>query len=323
MPPSEHEHLVRLAVEAAGLPTAGFVYGDMSDLPAVNVTYLVRYNGGDRYVLRVYRWPFDGPDTLDRPTKEVWLAELLREHGVPAARVLSRVEVDGSTAVLRTFLAGEPLGDLSEPPDGAWRAAGEALARVHRIRVGDGRPGVISGRDVRPFPEGSWGRWQVANAVAHSKQVALRGEYEVDPDRVHRIYSLALPLLDSRPVRLLHNDTHAWNVLVARDGATWRCTGWLDWEFAWTGDPAWDLARLDIFRIKDIGPTPDAFYAGYGAGQVPVVSQLYEFAIMLWMSNQAAAGDDALRPTYERAHRYLLHAHSFLAELETMIDKLQ
>jgi aminoglycoside phosphotransferase (APT) family kinase protein len=55
-----------------------------------------------------------------------------------------------------------------------------------------------------------------------------------------------VPLLDSRPVRLLHNDSHPWNILVDSVSGDWRVTGWLDWEFAWSGDPAWDIARLDI-----------------------------------------------------------------------------
>jgi aminoglycoside phosphotransferase (APT) family kinase protein len=55
-----------------------------------------------------------------------------------------------------------------------------------------------------------------------------------------------VPLLDSRPVRLLHNDSHPWNILVDSVCGDWRVTGWLDWEFAWSGDPAWDIARLDI-----------------------------------------------------------------------------
>lgn len=315
--PAEQD-LIRLAVEAAGLPSSGFSCTQLRQA-AVNVTCLIRFADGERYIARIYRWPFEGRDDLDRPTKELWLSQVLRQHDIPAAQVLSQVETDDGVAVVRTFLPGEPLGDLPEIYDDAWWATGQSLARVHRIQIGDGRSGVISGREVRPFPEGSWGHWQLANAVAHSEEVAGRGEYDVDPVLVRRVYQRALPLFDERPVRLLHNDPHAWNVLVAKDGADWRCTGWLDWEFAWAGDPDWDLARLDIFRLRDIGPTPSSFYDGYGSGPVPVVSELYEFAIMLWMSNQAATGDRVLLPTYERAHRFLLHARSVLAKLEDKV----
>jgi hypothetical protein len=68
--------------------------------------------------------------------------------------------------------------------------------------------------------------------------------------------------------------------------------------------------------LRDIGPTPEAFTTGYGKPGVPVVSELYEFAIMLWMSNQDAAGDELLRLTYRRTHQYLLQADAVLSRLE-------
>lgn len=76
------------------------------------------------------------------------------------------------------------------------------------------------------------------------------------------------------------------------------------------------MARLDIFRSKDIGPTPVAFFEGYAAAPAPIVGELYEFAILLWMSNQAATSDQTLLPTYRRAHRLLQGAPAVLAGIE-------
>jgi hypothetical protein len=73
---------------------------------------------------------------------------------------------------------------------------------------------------------------------------------------------------------------------------------------------------LDIFRLKDIGPTPEAFDVGYGSQRVPIVSELYKFAIMLWMSNQAAAGGRLLVATYRAADAYLTLADKTLDRLE-------
>lgn len=308
------ESFVRSALQAADLPASGFTCEPLGR-QAVNATALIRYDNGDRYIVRIYRWPFDVPDELDRPTKEVWLAGLLRDHDIPAARVLSRVDAADQTAVVLTFLPGVPLGDLPDKYDDAWRDVGRCLAAVHRIQIGDAA-GMISGRSVQPFLEGSWGQWQLANAANHAAQVASRGMYHLDVDRIHAIYQRAIPLFDARPVRLLHNDPHAWNVIVDQSGGRWRCAGWLDWEFAWTGDPAWDVARLDIFRSKNIGPTPPSFYEGYGSDPAPIVSDLYELAIFLWMSNEAATGDQIMAPTYRQAHRYLQQAPAVLTRLE-------
>ena len=280
--------LLRVAAEAVGLSIADLSVTPAAGIGSTNRNWIVS-DGERRYFLREYRWPFDGPDDLDRPEKEAWLGDLLHARQVPAPRVLWRVESVRSVASLSTFLPGQHLGDVPVACASAWRSAGTILARIHTIRIGRGdKAGMIAGRSVRPFAEGSWGRWQAANAVRHATAVAQRGDYPVDPELVGRVYRKAVPLLDSRPVRLLHNDPHPWNILVDRDGPTWRCTGWLDWEFAWTGDPAWDIARMDIFRLKDIGPTPEAFTGGYGSPRVPIISGLYEFAIVLWMSNQAA-----------------------------------
>lgn len=309
------ELLSRVA-DAAGLIVTNLSLRRASKIGSTNRNWVVS-DGDGRYFLREYRWPFGGSDDLDRPEKEAWLGDLVRSHGVPAPRVLCRVEAAGFVASLSTFMPGSHLGDVPVSCASAWESAGQVLARVHKIRVGDGiRAGMITGRSVRTFAEGSWGRWQAANAVKHATAVAERGDYPVDPETVRRVYRKAIPVLDSRPVRLLHNDPHPWNILVDREGSRFRCTGWLDWEFAWAGDPAWDIARLDIFRLRDIGPTPQSFTAGYGSPRLPVVSQLYEFAIMLWMSNQAATGDTVLSPTYRNADTYLVNADKTLAWLE-------
>jgi aminoglycoside phosphotransferase (APT) family kinase protein len=308
--------LLGVVAETAGLCITDLNVTPASDIGSTNRNWIVT-DGERRYFLREYCWPFDGPDDLDRPEKEAWLGDLLRSRQVPAPRVLCRVKVAGSEASLSTFMPGKHLGDVPVTCTTAWRSAGTVLARIHTIRIGRGdQAGMIAGRGVRPFPEGSWGRWHAANAINHATAVAERGEYPIDPELVGRIYRNAIPLLDCRPVRLLHNDPHPWNILVDRDGPNWQCTGWLDWEFAWTGDPAWDMARMDIFRLKDIGPTPEAFTAGYGSPRVPIVSDLYEFAIMLWMSNQAAAGDDLLQPTYHNAGVFLATADQTLASLD-------
>ena len=311
--------MVRLAANAAGV-TLGRFTASLVGRGSINRTLIVGGDDGARYVLKEYRWPFGGSEDLDRPGKEAWLSDLVRGHGVPAPRQLSRVLAGDAVLVLREYLPGRPLGDVPVTCAPAWRSAGAMLASIHQIQLRpEGMAGMIVGFAVRPFAAGSWGRWHLANAVEHSWKVARRGRYDVDPDRVRRLYTRAVPLLDSRQVRLLHNDPHPWNVLVDAAGGSWRCTGWLDWEFAWTGDPAWDVARFDIFRLRDIGPAPAAFGDGYGSPRVPLVSDLYEFAIMLWMSNQDAAGDHILLPSYRRAHEYLSAADAVLTRLERLL----
>jgi aminoglycoside phosphotransferase (APT) family kinase protein len=99
--------------------------------------------------------------------------------------------------------------------------------------------------------------------------------------------------LRERPVRLLHNDALPQNVLVAPSAPVtsgrqrWRCTGWLDWEFARAGDPVWDLATLDF---RPAGLVPDAFYAGYGGPPPEPQASVYDLLMAAWRTRAELEG---------------------------------
>ena len=138
----------------------------------INRTLLVRSDDGSQYVLREYRWPFDAPDDRDRSDKEAWLSDLVRRRGIPASRQLSRVRVGDAVVVLRVSPSVRCRSRVLRP--GARRA---------RRWPGFTRSGLVEMTvleslrvaEFRPFAEGSWGRWQLANAVKHSQPVAERG----------------------------------------------------------------------------------------------------------------------------------------------------
>ncbi len=71
----------------------------------------------------------------------------------------------------------------------------------------------------------------------------------------------------------------------------------LDWEFAWYADPIWDLLRVDIWRFREIGATPRAFWDAYG--YAPDLRWLqYRFHIMLRMEAQSQRDKDpTMKPT--------------------------
>ncbi len=286
-----------------------------------NDNSLVTLEDGTNLVLRQYRWPYEAPD-MDRVAKEKFLHTLLAEHGVPVPRIIAAIEEKNESALLMEHLSGELLGDVAERLSGdecqsAWVSAGEALKKAHSIEFSGGLAGVIVGRKVEPF-EGSWGAEQMRNICHHADRLLSRmPDISLDLQRLSEVLELAIPVLDRASVRLLHNDSHPWNVLVDRRADAWYCTGWLDWEFAWTGDPAWDLVRLDLFRMKPIGPTPDAFYEGYGSRPDELNRSLYELSIYLWMMNQYLDGGwEGLQPTYAAAMGYV-------SNISRAIDKIE
>ena len=83
-----------------------------------------------------------------------------------------------------------------------------------------------------------------------------------------------------------HSDAHAWNVMVAPDShGRWHLSGWLDWEFAWIGDPAWDHMRMTVQRFAPIGPTPEAWFDGYGTHPPPLNLAVSTLHFMLWKAS--------------------------------------
>lgn len=126
------------------------------------------------------------------------------------------------------FVGGNPLGDVSlqlpvEARNAAWASCVRALARAHSVSPPGGDHGVIVGHHVRQEAE-TWGHWiwyNLRNTAFH-----LRDEHglDVQADRAVGIVERAIPLLNAHRPALLHNDPHAWNVLVNQTEAGWRCT---------------------------------------------------------------------------------------------------
>ena len=312
---SQHPAYLPALVSEAGINRNSIRCVEPIGNGVTNRTSLVVLQDETRYIVREYEWPYATSDNLRRLEKECYLHNLLLRHDVPVTAMLARLDDDGARAVLMEYKPGHLLGNVVESlsdaqRDQAWRAVGAALRKVHSIRLPESCPGVIVGKCVQPFEEGSWGDFHHHQAVQHASNLLKRDlGKRFDLASMKRVLKQAIPVLNNRPLVLLHNDPHPWNVLVNETAGRWRCSAWLDWEYAWAGDPAWDLARLDLFRLKPIGPTPAALFEGYGEVPKDPERTIYELSIYLWMANQYLEGEvdeeRVLMPTYEAAMRYL------------------
>ncbi len=289
---SEHpESLPRLLGEA-GIENWAIQHVEPINTGVTNLTSLVVLQDDKRYILREYVWPHPSSDDLHRIEKEKYLHNLLLENDVPVPFILAEFEEGTSRAVLMEHRPGVLLGDVvgtlhDDECAQAWRATGAALRKAHSIRLPEGYPGVVVGENVQPFEEGSWGNFQFHQVLLHAENLRKRGYgIRIDISHLENVLLPAVPILNVSPTVLLHNDPHPWNVLVHRVNGQWTCSAWLDWEYAWSGDPVWDLVRMDLFRMKPIGPTPAAFYEGYGSRPQEPNRSIYELSIYLWMANQ-------------------------------------
>ena len=323
--PEEIIALAEYLLRIAGMP------GDVERVSRFSTGYTnemwsVCLRSGDQVVLRRYQWPHDSPD-LDRLQKEVFLHDQLGKHGVPVARVLSHAQEKQSAAMLLEYLPGELLGDIcmSLTPgacDQAWFSCGQALRRAHAITYPAGTSGVIVGDRIQPAVSETWGHWQMYNLVHHARQMKNSHGVRVDIEHLQCLCERALPFLNNHQPCLLHNDLHPWNVLVTQVDGTWTCSGWLDWEYAWVGDPTWDLTRMDLWRTKPIGQTPDAFWKGYGKHPMEPNRSIYQMSLYLWQANEAlTSSDDRLTATRCQALEYVTCLDEHIQRLQMQLEQ--
>jgi aminoglycoside phosphotransferase (APT) family kinase protein len=301
----------------AGHAADGWTVRPLPGVGLLNRHLLVELTTGDRLVVRSYAWPWGPVEPFDRMAKEAWLLPRLRRAGVRAPEVLAADRAGADAALLLSFVDGSPLGELDHRPDVAWRATGQALRAVHEADIGvtGEPPGLLVAGGVEAFEDG-WARWHVDNTNKHAESLARsRPELDIDVDRCVHIAESAGPLLDARPVRLIHTDANPWNVLVTDEHATW-----VDWEFAWLGDPIYDFARLTLARKRDLGPVPDALFRGYGGNPTTdPVFEIYVLGFHLWMGNEALSPLLPLQTTYANADRHLRNLSAHLDNLERII----
>jgi aminoglycoside phosphotransferase (APT) family kinase protein len=331
----DQEQLVAL-LRQAGIKQCVHDIQPIVNQGVTNQVSLVTLQDGARFILRQYQWPWEGPD-LNRLPKERYVHALLQRLGVPVPAILAHVEHSGHSVILMEYMPGEVLGDIAPSlPDEArreaWRSCGQVLRRAHSISFPAGTCGIIVGTRVQPFADSparddepqSWGQGQIHMILDHYQHLCHHKPDLVDIDQELRsTLAAALPFLNRTPPTLLHNDAHPWNVLVQSVGEHWECSAWLDWEYAWVGDPNWDLVRMDLFRRAPLGATPDTFWEGYGRYPAQPERAVYEMHIFLWMANQYLSGDRHLLPTYEAAMTYVESLGEAVRGIQRWLNQFQ
>lgn len=325
----DSQELVAALLRQAGIIRTVQSVQPITNKGITNQMSLLTLQDGDRFIVRRYQWPWADRDH-SRRHKEPFLHALLQQAGVPVPAILASAELARQAAVLMEYVSGEALGDVTTVLGDAaraqsWHSCGQMLRRAHRISYPPGTYGVIVGSQVQPFAGcagnvDTWGHCQIRMILDHFHQcVRHKPDLACIGDELRDVLTRSLPFLNRTPPTLLHNDAHPWNVLVRSEDDHWYCCAWLDWEYAWVGDPNWDLVRMDLFRRKPIGPTPLAFWEGYGRAPAEPERSVYELHIFLWMANQYLDGDRHLLPTYEAAMAYVNQLDVAVKRLRTIL----
>jgi aminoglycoside phosphotransferase (APT) family kinase protein len=186
--------------------------------------------------------------------KETVIAELVADHDVPVAQFLHFAETNDITghpyAVLE-WIDGQPLESLASTIDDqalvpVAQRVGQVLARIHAIsfeRAGffDRHLDVPTAIDL--------GRDGLLAYLQHCLVDGIGGERLGAPltGRVIRFVEREGHALDAwagRPC-LVHADFNGSNILVCQtEMARWEVGAILDWEYAFSGSPSFDLGHV-------------------------------------------------------------------------------
>lgn len=219
----------------------------------MNETYRVRLAGDVDVVVRIARQPT--PWFID----EAHLMEQARDAGVPTAEVLGLEHADHDGELLsfsiQQFLPGRALDELvGELPAADLERlvvdAGEILARVHSVAPNDER-GIRHELRMPEEPEVA----RVAGIVKEKLGPAAAALVERGADLLRReVISRPTP-----PLSLAQGDFMPKNLLI-NDGSV---AGVIDWEFAGTAPPAFDLARWEVSAGAPFHDRSDLLRRGY------------------------------------------------------------
>lgn len=292
-----------------------------------NETYLIRFPGGRKVILRIA--PPPRPD-------DFWddVALMRREHNILpffasiAALMPQSLLADFTHQIVprdylfQTFIEGERWSDIEDeiPFDQSvllWRQCGQIVRRIHTT-AGDYFGHPLPGRQFAKWSEA------VIDRLARIGESGLA--YGIDTASLGSILEIARAngsLLDEiETPYLLHGDLWTFNLLVQRGNDQPSIVGVLDADRAWWGDPAADWL-IFLLSIRENEPEWQerirAFYDGYGPPEMGHSAQIRQKIYRAMLIGEAAIwstrnGDEN---GVSRSHRELAELAHALSTLPT------
>jgi fructokinase len=229
-----------------------------------NANILLVSHTGEQYVLRRYL-------NHNSCAIEAALAERL-DSIVPVAEVIS-ADADGTAAgqpvMVSRFMPGTLVSTILPDLDpgearALGRSVGAVLAAIGTITFP--RPGFFEGPDLVPAPGGMETIADLPGFVDRCLRTgnAHHALTPAEQDALRQHAAAAAPALDTiRGARqLVHSDLNPKNLLATQHNGNWTVTAVLDWEFAFSSSPMFDIGNMLRFPSE----LPPAFAEGFIAG---------------------------------------------------------
>jgi aminoglycoside phosphotransferase (APT) family kinase protein len=259
----------------AALP--GRRIADLQPLPGGHSTSnaVLVTDTGERLVLR--RYP--GRDSC--AVEAALAARLAGRVPVPAVVAVDPTGAGaGEPVLLSRFVPGTPVSRLL--PELAGSAAGALGGAVGAVLAGIGevsmpRPGFFDGPDLMPGPPGAEPTADlpvfVDRCLAETERAASYALTAAERDGLRALAHDCAPLLVAvrGAHRLVHSDFNPKNLLAVPDGAGWRISAVLDWEYAFSSTPLFDVGNMLRFEADQTPAYNAGVVAGYrgAGGQLP------------------------------------------------------
>lgn len=245
------------------------------------------------------------------------------QRGLVPATLATGFRTDGAPfdyAVL-SFAAGKTIRDvgdssLDERPE-ILNAIGRQLSRIHEVQATGA--GLINCETAEPSPCGVLGTWSefITLRLDDHINVCTSAAYidRAQADRIRKLFKIMYPLLNDRPMRLLHGDPGIHNICI--NPTSGEVTSFLDWEDALAGDPLFDVAMFSSFQPPRRLP---AFMVGYGLNNPSLLESrliaLYFLRIALSKTVHRLRFDVKDKPGREPGHYRIYRG---LSELERLL----
>jgi aminoglycoside phosphotransferase (APT) family kinase protein len=228
------------------------------------------------------------PGLDDRTSRELRLIARLRTRSFPfrLPEMVGAFPDGARLALVRRFARGIELELRSgRQPVRPWAIVGEVAAAVH----------TVPGTDVEDIVPGA------ATRREHALQaISALAELDAVEMRDARAWALA-HLPPAEPGALLHGDLLGQNILLSVDGPPHV----IDWEYARTGDPAYDLAIVtrgvkQPFQIdRGLERLLDAYRDRGGRDIAADHVHVYELCLIAGWYRDAVSGQGTHSPAHE------------------------
>lgn len=223
-----------------GIRVSGRLSFDRIGLGQSNLTFLIRDEGGGRWVLR--RPPIGHLlESAHDVAREARIMSALEGTDVPAPRIFGVADGSALSAVplvLMEFIDGQVVDTMEIAESLTPRRRREialslprTLAKIHAVDLE--KVGLVDLASHKPYAQRQLKRW--AGQWEQSKTRDL-------PALDDLTCRLAAAVPERTELSLVHGDFHLRNVIVSRD--TGAVVGALDWELSTLGDPLADMGSL-------------------------------------------------------------------------------